>query len=514
MSTNSDTTFAQLMDFSYWRDLVLRRRNVALQVAAIVFGLILVGTLAWPPTYQSTAKILIQDQRAQYLVSPDLQDDPATKQAVMARPVTQEDLNSEIELLTSAQLIQAALAGLRPPDEGANPVTALMGAANFAINLPVLSYGSLHDTPSISPRQRWAIKLGRNLHPSVIKLSDIIEVNFTAHNADWSKEFLTRLLDQYLDFHAGLSSDPRAEKFFDQQAKLLQAKLEASEDQLRQFEVQNGITDLPAQKQALVTRLSDLLMQNNRTGAELASSQEQVTALNGQLAATPARIGKEVRSVQNAALSQLKPQVMQLKAERAELLSRYQPNSQRIQEIDSKLAAAQKILDAENHLEVDEKSSDLNPIWVSLDTSLEQAKTSVGAAQATHTALQGEIDKLNNDLTQITNNGVALDRLQRRVTTDQQAYLSYVRKTEEARTAHALNLSKILNVSIAQPPTVPLRPTYPKVWLNLLVGLVLAMGLGVAAAYLEEHQDERVYSTAAIFEATGLKTVAVFREET
>lgn len=498
-------------DLTYWIDLLLRRRNVAVQVAVTVFGVIFIGTMLWPPTYESTAKILVQDKRAQYLVSPDLQDDSMAKQAVVARPVTQEDLNSELELLASTYLIKLALANLPVPSGGSGG--ALFNVAGGLIDLPALGYDTLHNAPAMTARDRWAMKLERNLNPSVIKLSNIIEVNFRSHDPRWSQDFLSRLLDQYLEYHARLSHDPQAEKFFQEQAHLLQTKLESSEDQLRQFEVQNGITDLNAQKQALVTRLSDLQIQYNRSVAELASAQEQVATLGAQLQATPQRIGKETRSVQNEALQGLKPQVMQLKAERAELLARYQPTSQRIQEIDAKLAAAQKILDAENHLEVKEQATDLNPIWVTLDTNLEQSKTSSSADKATQEALANEIQQARADLTQITNNGIALDRLQRKVTADKEAYMSYVRKSEEARTAQALNLSKILNVSVAQPPSLPLQPVTPKVWLNLLAGLMLAGLTGVGAAYWEERQDECIYCATTISEVSGLPTLAVFRDE-
>ena len=74
------------------------------------------------------------------------------------------------------------------------------------------------------------------------------------------------------------------------------------------------------------------------------------------------------------ALAQLKPQVMQLRAERAELLTRYQPDSERIRQIDAKLAAAQKILDTEDHLEVSEKSTDINPLWETINTNLESGQ--------------------------------------------------------------------------------------------------------------------------------------------
>jgi uncharacterized protein involved in exopolysaccharide biosynthesis len=113
----------------------------------------------------------------------------------------------------------------------------------------------------------------------------------------------------------------------------------------------------------------------------------------------------------------------------------------------------------------------------------------------------------------MVNNAVVVDRLERQVANDKEAYLSFVRKTEEARTAEALNLNKILNVSVAQPPTMPLRPIFPKVWLNLIAGLVLAAGLGLGAAYLEEMQDERIYSAATIADVSGLATVAVLPEQ-
>ena len=217
--------------------------------------------------------------------------------------------------------------------------------------------------------------------------------------------------------------------------------------------------------------------------------------------------------MQNLALQQLKPQVSQLKAQRAELLTRYQPNSQRIQEIDAKLAAAEKILSTENHLEVQEKSTDLNPVWVTVDTNFEQAKTNAAALAASQNALRDEIQKSRDELTQMVNNAVQVDRLERQVATDKEAYLSYVRKSEEARTAQALNLNKILNVSVAQPPTAPLKPVFPKVWLNLAAALLLAGALGFGAAMWEEERDERIYSTATIGDVSGLTTVAILRDQ-
>jgi uncharacterized protein involved in exopolysaccharide biosynthesis len=235
--------------------------------------------------------------------------------------------------------------------------------------------------------------------------------------------------------------------------------------------------------------------------------------LENELHDTPEHIGKETRSVQNAALGALKPQLMELKAERAELLARYRPTSQRIKEIDDKIAAAQKIVDREDHLEIEEKSTDLNPVWVSIDTGLEQAKIAEAADRASMAVLSSQIDSVRAQLNQISSNAVQFERLQRRVTSDREAYLSYQRKSEEARTAQALNINKILNVSVAQPPSTPIEPVFPDVRLNLIAGLVVALVVGFLAAYWEEWQDDRIFSPAAIAEISGLNTVAVVQDE-
>ena len=501
-----------MLEIDYWVDLTKRRRLVFLQAAGLVLGLVVVGTFVWPPVYQSVAEILVQDNRAQFLVSPDIQDNATERPQVVANPVSEQDLNSERELVTSMFLVKQAIADLHSvPKEGFS--AALFSLLTSPMSLPAKGYDALHGLPEPSSTDLWAIKLARHLKTDLIKRSNIIEVTFTSHDARWSQEFLSRLLNDYLSFHARISHDPQAEQFFNEQAKVLEERLRASEDSLRQYQVQTGITDIDDQTHSLIERISQLKLQKDQDGAQLASAQGQAAFLEELLKKTPDHIGKETRSVQNLALQQLKPQVMQMKAERAELLSRYQPGSQRIREIDAKLDAAQRILDHEGHLEVQESSTDLNPIWVSIETDLAQAKAQASSVAAEQNTLNQEIAQGDQQLTQMANAGIELDRLERKVDTDKQAYLAYVRKAEEARAARGLNTSKILNIGIAQEPMLPTQPIFPIVWINLLGGVVLALAAGIAAAYWDETQDHRIYSPHTVTEISGLSTVAVIREE-
>lgn len=500
-------------DFNYWVELVFRRRRTVLEVGGIVFGLVVLGTLLWPPVYEGTAKILVQDNRAELLVSPGLQETTPQNPAVVANPINEQDLNSEKELITSTYLIRRAVESLQVPAHYAGPGATVVNAFGYVLGLPGSGYRALHNTPNLDPHEAWAIALSRHLNASVIKKSDVIEINFRSHNPAWSKEFLTLLVSAYLDYHAHISHDPQAQEFFTAQAKLLKQRLEASEESLRAFQVKTGITSLDDQKKALVDRISQLQMQLDKTTADLASQDQQSASFKKLLDSTPQRLAKETRQVQNQALAQLKPQVMQLRAERAELLTRYQPDSARIREIDAKLAAASRILEQEDHLEVQEKSTDLNPIWVTIDTDYSQAKAMAASLQASQGSLTQQIAATHQQLTDMVNNGLELERRQRDVESAKDAYLSYVRKSEEARAAEALNRSRILNVSIAQPATAPHHPVFPNVPLNVAAGLVLAVVFGIGAAYREEESDPKIYSSATIAEVAGLDTVAVLRDE-
>ena len=113
----------------------------------------------------------------------------------------------------------------------------------------------------------------------------------------------------------------------------------------------------------------------------------------------------------------------------------------------------------------------MNPVWITLQTDLKRPAPRRLPEKQLATSSTKQIDTANQQLSLLVSNGVDMERLQRQVTSDSDAYQAYVRKTEEARASEALNSNKILNVSVAQPPIVPMQPVFPSVPFNLAVGL-------------------------------------------
>jgi uncharacterized protein involved in exopolysaccharide biosynthesis len=452
---------------------------------------------------------MVQDNRAELLVSPGIQENGNQSPPAISNPVNEQDLNSERELLTSMYLVKLALADLPVPPAFNKKRGIVRSMMHAVVHLPANSYGAMHNIPNLTPRDAWAMDVASHLDAEVVKRSNVIEIEYTAGDPHWTKVFLDRLIAQYMDVHAHISHDPQAQHFYEDQTKQLRERLEQSSATLRDYQLKTGIGNLEDQKHELIRRIADLQNESAKTFALVSSADQQITTITKQMQTVPMRLEKESRSVQNQSLGQLKPQVMQLRAERAELLSRYLPTSEKIKQIDAKLASEEKILADENHLEVTERSIDLNPTWLTLDAELKQATTNSAAQKASQAELGRQIEAAQQQLSTLVTNGVDFDRLQRQVVSDKEAYVAYVRKTEEARTAQALNVDKILNVSVAQPPGEPMQPVFPSLPLNLAVGFILATALALAAAYWAEERDPRIYSSATVSQATGLPIVAI-----
>jgi uncharacterized protein involved in exopolysaccharide biosynthesis len=494
---------------SYWLELLWRRRRVALWTGAGVFALILLGTIAYPPLYDSSAQILVQSNRAHYIVSPALQSasDPNAP-VVTDRAVTEQDLNSEIELLTQRRLVEQALADVadRQPARG-----VVRAAILWVAGLPGELSALLHGGPRPSALQRRAIAIRQRIGAAVIRKSNMLEVSYRSRDAAWSREFLAALLNRYFELHSQIAHDSRSERFFQAQSDHLRERLRAAEEHLRALRDSTGILSLSDQSEAIVYQLSGFRAEYRKNTSRLDGVNRQIAALEAGLKQAPMRLLKEIKSAPNPAYETLKPKVLGIEMNRDDILQRYKPTSKTAQAVTEQVNQARSLLERENHTEVVERLSDLSPVWLGLSANLAQARVTAAALTGSQRSLALQIDRYESELRRLADDGVKVEQAMRDVDADKEAYISYLHKGEEARAELALNQSRIMNVVLAMPPSEPLEPAFPKLELNLAAGLLLAIIAALAAAWWEERLDPTIYSVAAAMESANEPVVAVLR---
>jgi uncharacterized protein involved in exopolysaccharide biosynthesis len=85
-------------------------------------------------------------------------------------------------------------------------------------------------------------------------------------------------------------------------------------------------------------------------------------------------------------------------------------------------------------------------------------------------------------------NSIDQQDLMRTAKADEDAYLLYLHKREEARIGDALDQQRILNVAIVEPPVVPALPNHTVLGYFLLafgLSMAFSVGLGFTAEYFD-----------------------------
>jgi capsular polysaccharide biosynthesis protein len=83
------------------------------------------------------------------------------------------------------------------------------------------------------------------------------------------------------------------------------------------------------------------------------------------------------------------------------------------------------------------------------------------------------------------------------VKTAETNYLLYLNKREEAHISDAFDRNRILNVSIAQPATIPFLPTNP-VPLTLVLGWLVACLVSMGIVFVQDRLDPQVLTPRQI----------------
>ncbi|HTP51295.1 MAG TPA: GNVR domain-containing protein [Anaeromyxobacteraceae bacterium] len=218
------------------REVIRRRWKEALAVAAATFLLTQALAFFWPGTFAAQARLLIQKPRASVTLTGDVGQAPT----VVSAGVTEEEVNSEIAILTSQEVLEATVAatGL---ERAPTPWYARVLLA------PVRWYDSLYaryqGVPEATPAQRAVQSLVRCISAERMKASNIITVTLEARDPDGAAALLGELLKQYLRWHIDVLGRDQMIPLLSGQAGVMEGKLAQVEEALQKGKREGGTID-------------------------------------------------------------------------------------------------------------------------------------------------------------------------------------------------------------------------------------------------------------------------------
>jgi uncharacterized protein involved in exopolysaccharide biosynthesis len=441
------------------------KRSMLLCFLAVFIGAVLVGILM-PTSYQAHTKILVKRERVDPVIS------PGQAAPVMVKDeVTEEELNSEVELLEGDEVMrQVAVAS------GLDKRSSLMGKI-------------LGREDQAGKVAKAAQRLRGGLVVEPMKKTNLISITYSSGDPQQAALVLKNLNDAYIKKHAEVNRPAGQFKFFDQEAERYKKELADAENQLSHFAgEQGGVAPLVARDQTL-QRLTDFTATLSTTRAEMSATEQKIRTLESQSGALPSRITTQSRSTDDAqVLQQMKTMLMTLELKRTELLTKYQPTYPLVTEVDKQIADTHASIEKEEAKPLHDVTTDQNPTYAYVSTELAKAKADYSALEARAAAMQSIIGLYKTQATQLEQKGIQEQDLQRIIKTDEENYLLYQHKREEARMSDMLDQTHILNVAVAEAPAVPVLPTGSRmvfVVLGLVLGAVMSVGLALALDYFD-----------------------------
>jgi uncharacterized protein involved in exopolysaccharide biosynthesis len=421
-----------------------RRRLLILCAVATVAATLY---CAWQlPRYKAEAKLLVMRQRADPVVSPVSQDKTL---AVTAPPVvTDEELRSEIELLTSYDLAREVVSQIHGSlGGGSSPVAFLTAWKKWFSTPEELEAGKINS-------------LIGNLSVDVAKGSNIIVVQFKSRDPRMAKQVLDKVIEVYLQRHKAVHRPAGQFDFYQQQTTQYQNNLQKAEAALTEFSGKYGVVNPTADRDIVLQKLNDFKFALHQTQVSVSDAQNRVRSLQAQLTSSPDRITTQLKRADNPELlQQLKSTLLTLQLKRSEMLSKFQPDYPPVQELEAQIAHTKSSIEAQEAQPVKETTTDVDPTHTWIVGEMAKAKSELAGLQASEGALLSTIKTYEASAKDLDQKAIIQHDLQRQASAEEGNYLMYLHKREEARVSDVLDADRLFNVVVAEPPTVPAIPS-------------------------------------------------------
>jgi uncharacterized protein involved in exopolysaccharide biosynthesis len=330
----------------------------------------------------------------------------------------------------------------------------------------------------------------KDLQVIPLNASDIIKVTYQSESAQLAAQVLKELGDLYLAKHTAIRRPQGTADFFQEQAQRYEKELAASEGQLVRFTQQTGVVSADFEKQVTLQKMNDFDLTLQQTLASIAETEKRLHTLEAEDGTVPARVTTQIKVADNPQLmANLKTTLLDLELKRTELLERYDPTYPLVQEVDTKISETLTSIAEAERRGLREETTDQDPAHAWVKTEMEKAKADLMGLQARASAMTGALKTLESRAHKLEGESVFQQDLLRTAKANEENYLLYHRKREEARIADALDQRKIINAAVAEAPMAPLVPTSLPTGVKLLLAVVIAILVSMGLGFLMEYLD-------------------------
>lgn len=463
----------------------------ALYVFFTIIFIVMAFSYLYTPDYVSHAKILLLPKTTEGVVVSTGVEDTRISQVSMA------DLNTEIELLTSDEVIKDTIrffsqkGGMGLKVVSTSWSDKVVDSVKKAIN-DVLVFLALKDR--LSPFDANVKLLKGALEVEPVANSNIILVSITAERPKAAAVVLNKLLEIYVSHHNRAFSKEEGIEFYEEQALNYRKRLDASEAKLKEYQSKWNIIYISRQQEANIEMLADLSKELKNIELTIGELKSRVTLLRKALKENKEDILiiKEMRTIPS--IMELEKSVAPLLLERSNILSNYTESSKEYQNIEIKIKMIRDTLRKE------------------ITKAIAADEMELGVLKDKEAALRNKIKTLQNETNSLNQRERVLKGMEREVELLQKDYMLYASKKEDARIYGEKTKQDLSNISIAESANIPVEPDFPKRMLMLVVSIIVGIFAAMGIPFILEFLDRTFKIPEDVQHLLSLPVVCTFNE--
>ncbi|NOX37003.1 MAG: polysaccharide biosynthesis tyrosine autokinase [Calditrichaeota bacterium] len=471
--------------------ILYRGRWIILSSFLIVLLATAYFTFTTPPVYEASAKIMVESQgtmeRALFNVN------------YFGNQTTL--ITNQVEILRSRAL--------------AEQVVRTLESASYRDSLQIFQPNDEGEYMTLRQQVTW---IQRHMEVAPHKESDIIEIRFQAGSPFEAAKICNVIAETYrkLNREFNRSEFRELRQFLERQLREKGEELRKSEEALKEYREKQKLVSLDDATQELISRLAETQAQMEATLVELEAALEQKKNLERQLEERKKALSVEVTQVASPVLMELQREYARKVSEKVTyetLIAQEKVDPQvyqlKLRSMNNQIKAIRERLKEEaNRIANTSMIADPLMIAQNLVSSILELETQIKGYRAKIEALRDLINKYEARLALLPGQALELARLQRQLEVDQNTYILMTEKLEETKISEA---GQKENVRIVDMAIEPLFPIKPKKKLNLLLGALIGLGLGIGLTFMIEYFDNSIKNPDEL-ERMGFPILAIIPE--
>tara|TARA_B100001142_G_scaffold330318_1_gene398066 strand:+ start:3284 stop:5575 length:2292 start_codon:yes stop_codon:yes gene_type:complete len=482
-----------------------KHKNKVLLAFISVLFISFIYTLLAKPVFESSSVIMVGEE----------QDSMSILE--MGFGQDRNYIENEIQILNSRTTSDLAISNLI--ENGYLDSLYLFGTKKYEFNYfrKILTFGLLDNNESNLSRNyldqtifnKFSNSLRNSISISNNRNTDAITISVKSYDPDESALLANTLVEVYkkrdLEWVTGEMSHLKV--FLIEQLEKKEIELNNIEQELKLFQEKEKIFGLDENSSLLLQNLTLFETEYNNTLAALSIVTEKEKYINNKLTEDEQELSKKVSNTINVRLYAMQSELAQLESELVSTITKYGNQHFAVKEIESKLNKLKNNIENETRKLISNGISSANPIVFRqslMDSSinLQSIKSQLVSKSNAYKKLVVQYEK---KLSLLPEKVLEFTRLERLRSIQAETYSFMSTKLEEARIGEASKIGKIRIIDTAIPD---LNSVYPNFLLNLLVGAILGMFLGISIVGIIEYFDNTIKSIEQI-ERRGLSILSI-----